>query len=115
MERLRREGMFHPLIRGGAVSHVWIGEMKPSKGELAGFVKKVFDDTGNEQVLLSPEFATCKKCGTIFRKLRETCEFCGSEELEKIARITQYLSRVSDWNKGKLAELRDRKRYEKII
>jgi ribonucleoside-triphosphate reductase len=115
MERVRQEGMFHPLIRGGAVSHVWIGERQPSKGELAGFVKKVFEDTGSEQVLLSPEFATCKKCGTIFRNLRAKCEFCGSEELEKIARITQYLSRVSDWNKGKLAELRDRKRYEKII
>ena len=24
--------------------------------------------------------------------------------------ITQYFSRVSDWNKGKLAELRDRSR-----
>jgi anaerobic ribonucleoside-triphosphate reductase len=54
-------------------------------------------------------------CGATFRNLREKCEFCGSEELEEIARITQYFSRVSGWNKGKLAELKDRKRYEKII
>jgi anaerobic ribonucleoside-triphosphate reductase len=54
-------------------------------------------------------------CGATFRNLRKKCEFCGFEELEEIARITQYFSRVSGWNKGKLAELKDRKRYEKII
>jgi anaerobic ribonucleoside-triphosphate reductase len=32
--------------------------------------------------------------------------------MEGIAKITQYYSRVSDWNKGKLAELKDRRRHE---
>jgi ribonucleoside-triphosphate reductase len=36
MERVRLEGRFHPLIRGGAVTHVWLGETQPAKGELAG-------------------------------------------------------------------------------
>ena len=57
--------------------------MQPSKGELAGFIMKVFEDTGSEQVLLSPEFTTCKMCGATFRNLREKCEFCGSEESGK--------------------------------
>jgi ribonucleoside-triphosphate reductase len=30
--------------------------------------------------------------------------------VEGIARITHYFSRVSGWNKGKLAELKDRHR-----
>ena len=114
-ERVKKEGFFHPLIRGGAVTHVWLGETRPAKGELAEFIRKVFEDTESDQVLFSPEFTTCKICGATFRNLTEKCGFCGSEDLEKTARITQYFSRVSGWNKGKLAELRDRKRYEKII
>ncbi|MEK7243447.1 MAG: anaerobic ribonucleoside-triphosphate reductase, partial [Thermodesulfobacteriota bacterium] len=33
---------------------------------------------------------------------------CGSQEVDGLARITQYYSRVSGWNRGKRAELRDR-------
>jgi hypothetical protein len=42
--------------------------------------------------------------------IAEACRFCGSTGVEGIARITQYFSRISGWNKGKLAELRDRYR-----
>lgn len=115
MERVSQEGRFHPFIRGSAVTHVWLGDMRPAKEELAEFIKIVFRDTENEQVVFSPEFTTCKICGETFRALRGKCEFCGSEEVEGIARITQYFSRISGWNKGKLAELRDRKRYDRVI
>jgi len=115
MERVREEGRFHPFIRGGAITHVWLGDVQLSKEELAGFVIAVFKDTENDQVVFSPELTTCKNCGETFRDRREKCQSCGSEELEGIARITQYFSRVSGWNKGKLAELRDRKRYQTIM
>jgi len=115
MERVRQEGRFHPFIRGGAVTHVWLGDARPAKEELAEFIKNVFRDTENDQVVFSPEFTTCKVCGETSRALRDKCEFCGSEEADGIARITQYFSRISGWNKGKLAELRDRKRYESVI
>ena len=115
MERVEQEGRFHRFIRGGAVTHVWLGDTRPSKEELAKFIMKVFRDTENDQVVFSPEFTTCKLCEATFRNLREKCEFCGSEEMEGIARITQYFSRISGWNRGKLAELRDRKRYESVI
>jgi ribonucleoside-triphosphate reductase len=64
--------------------------------------------------VFSPEFVTCKICGETVRGRVEKCQSCGSEALEGIARITQYFSRISGWNKGKLAELRDRKRYNII-
>jgi ribonucleoside-triphosphate reductase len=44
------------------------------------------------------------------RGILETCVHCGSEEVDGLARITQYYSRVSGWNRGKRAELRDRNR-----
>ena len=115
VERVRQEGRFHPFIGGGAVTHVWLGDARPAREDVAGFIKHVFRDTENDQVMFSPEFTTCKVCGETFRSLRGKCEFCGSEVVEGIARITQYFSRISGWNKGKLAELRDRKRYDRVI
>ncbi len=112
--RVRQEGRFHPLIKGGGVTQVWLGDVRPSSEELAGFITNVFRDTENDQVLFCPEFTTCRECGRTFRRLRDECQFCGSNDVEGIARITQYFSRISGWNRGKLAELRDRKKYEGI-
>jgi ribonucleoside-triphosphate reductase len=115
IERVRKEGRFHPFIRGGAMTHVWLGDFYISKEELARFITAVFKETENDQLVLSPEFATCKICGETVRGCTGKCQSCGSEEMEGIARITQYFSRISGWNKGKLAELRDRKRYRTIL
>jgi len=41
--------------------------------------------------------------------------YCHSENVEGISKITGYFSRISSWNKGKLAELRDRKRNENFF
>jgi ribonucleoside-triphosphate reductase len=115
IERVRQDGRFHPLIKGGGVTQVWLGVVRPSGEELAGFITKAFRDTENDQVLFCPEFTTCRECGQTFRCLKDECQFCGSKDVEGIARITQYFSRISGWNRGKLAELRDRKRYEGVI
>ena len=114
IERTRREGRFHPLIKGGGVTQVWLGDVRPSSEELVRFITKAFRDTENDQVMFCPEFTTCGECGRTFRCLKEECQFCGSKDVEGIARITQYFSRISGWNRGKLAELRDRKRYDGI-
>ncbi len=115
IDRVRIEGAFHPLIEGGAVTHVWLGEVRPSKESLADFVEKVFKDTTNCRLTFSPEFTTCLNCGRTFRGLHEQCVYCHSENVEGISKITGYFSRISSWNKGKLAELRDRKRNEKFF
>ena len=108
MERVEIEGRFHPFINGGAITHLWLGEAQPSRESLVRFVIKVFKETKNTQITFSPAFTTCTACDRTFRGLKETCPFCGSKDVEGIARITQYFSRISGWNKGKLAELRDR-------
>jgi len=93
---------------------LWLGDVRPSSEELAGFITNVFRDTENDLVLFSPEFTTCRESGQTFSGLKDECQFCGSKDVEGIARITQYFSRISGWNRGKLAELRDRKKYEGI-
>jgi ribonucleoside-triphosphate reductase len=108
VDRVRDEGLFHPLIDAGALTHVWLGEAKPHPDSIANFVIKTFKHTQNAQIAFSPEFTSCNECGKIVRGLRETCTACGSDNIEGITRITGYFSRISGWNKGKIAELKDR-------
>lgn len=115
IERVQLEGMFHPLIEAGSISHIWIGEARPSKEAIADFVIKTFRYTANDQIAFSPEFTTCNSCFKTSRGLRSKCEFCGSEDVDGITRITGYFTKISSWNKGKLGELSDRYRNEEFF
>ena len=110
IERVKQEGMFHPLIPAGSITHIWIGESKPSPGSLANFVSKTFKHTHNDQIAFSPEFTTCNNCGRTTRGLRAACPVCGSDRVDGITRITGYFTKISSWNKGKIGELHDRYR-----
>jgi anaerobic ribonucleoside-triphosphate reductase len=110
IDRVRKEGLFHPLIEAGSLTHIWLGESRPSSESLANFVIKVFRHSQNDQIAFSPEFTTCTTCGRTARGLSSQCSYCGSTEVEGITRITGYFTKISGWNKGKLGELRDRHR-----
>jgi anaerobic ribonucleoside-triphosphate reductase len=112
VERVRQEGLFHPLIEAGALTHLWLGEARPSKFSLANFVIKVFRQTENDQIAFSPEFTACNVCHRTSRGLRSTCSYCGSTEVDGITRITGYFTKISSWNKGKIGELGNRYRNQ---
>lgn len=111
IERTKKEGLFHPLIPAGSISHLWLGESRPSAESLANLVTKVFRHTQNDQIAFSPEFTTCNQCSRTSRGLHSSCPACGSERVDGITRITGYFTKVSSWNKGKLGELKERFRY----
>jgi len=108
IKRVEREGLFHPLIEAGSITHVWLGEARPDKEALADFVINTFRYTQNDQIAFSPEFTSCLDCGKTSRGLHDNCSYCGSQHVDGITRITGYFTKVSSWNKGKLGELRDR-------
>jgi ribonucleoside-triphosphate reductase len=108
IDRVVKEGLFHPLIDAGALTHVWLGEARPSSSSIANFVVKTFRNSSNSQIAFSPEFTTCNSCGKTVRGIKEKCASCGSTEVECMTRITGYFSKISGWNKGKLGELADR-------
>ena len=114
IDRVRMEGLFHPLIDAGALTHVWLGESRPNAKSISNFVIKVFRETQNSQITFSPEFTVCGGCGKTSRGLRENCPICSSKNIECITRITGYFSRVSGWNKGKIGELKDRYRISEV-
>jgi len=110
IERIEREGRFHPLIEAGALTHIWLGESQPPSSSVANLVKKIFYETQNAQVAFSPEFTICNACQKTERGLKEKCSKCGSKNVDGITRITGYFTKISTWNRGKLAELEDRHR-----
>lgn len=115
IERVKQEGLFHPLIEAGALTHLWLGEAKPSKESIANFVIKTFRQTQNDQIAFSPEFTTCNTCHRTSRGLQPSCSYCGSKEVDGITRITGYFTKLSSWNKGKMGELRNRFRNQTFI
>ncbi len=115
IDRVRQEGLFHPLIEAGALTHIWLGEAKPSSQSLANFVIKTFQLTQNDQIAFSPEFTTCNTCHRTHRGLQSSCISCGSEDVDGITRITGYFTKLSSWNKGKLGELRNRNRNQAFM
>jgi ribonucleoside-triphosphate reductase len=112
---VRKEGLFHPLIEAGALTHIWIGEKRPAKESLANFVLKTFRHTTNDQIAFSPEFTNCSDCGKTERGLKDKCSYCGSSRVEGITRITGYFTKISSWNKGKIGELHDRYRNQEYF
>ena len=112
LTRVRIEGLFHPFFRSGAVTHVELGAAEPTAAALAGFIIRAFGETRSNQIVFSPEFTSCGRCGATSRGLMETCPHCGSTEVDGMARITRYVTRISGWNRGKRAELGDRNRNE---
>ena len=112
IDRVKIEGKFHDLIEAGALTHVWLGESQPAKESIANFVVKTFRNTRNAQIAFSPEFTTCNSCFKTARGLREKCPYCSSEAVDHITRVTGYFTKISSWNKGKKAELKDRYRSQ---
>lgn len=110
IERVKKEGLFHPMIDAGALTHIWLGETRPDAGSLANFVTKVFRHTKNSQIAFSPEFTSCLDCGKTARGLHDDCPYCNSGSTEGITRVTGFFSKISGWNKGKLGELKERHR-----
>jgi anaerobic ribonucleoside-triphosphate reductase len=108
--RVQLEGKFHDLIEAGALTHIWLGEAQPPQESVANFVVKTFRNSRNAQIAFSPEFTTCNSCFKTARGLKTQCPHCGSEKVDHITRVTGYFTKVSGWNKGKKAELRDRYR-----
>jgi len=115
LDRVSFEGAFHPLIEGGAVTYLWLGVSRPQGASVAEFVSRVYAETHSRRLTFSPEFTTCHACGLTSRGLHEQCPGCASTEVEGISKITGYFSRISSWNKGKRAELRDRRRIEELL
>jgi len=96
IDRVKKEGLYHPLIEAGALSHVWLGESKPDPTSIANFVKKTFTNTQNAQIAFSPEFTSCLDCGKTLRGLHEQCPNCQSVAIEGITKLNGLMAKLPE-------------------
>jgi ribonucleoside-triphosphate reductase len=108
-QRVIKEGLFHKYLEGEVFTHIQLGGSNPGKEKLGEFIHLVFYDSDNRQIDFNPEFTFCLSCEKTVGGLHEKCVHCGSADVEGIARLMKYFSKISSWNKGKLAELKYRK------
>jgi ribonucleoside-triphosphate reductase len=65
-DRIKDEGMFHPLIEAGAITHVWLGETSPDAEALTQFTKKMMSNTMNQQITYTRDICHCNDCGNTY-------------------------------------------------
>ncbi len=110
-KRLTVEGSFHPLTDGGAMSHVFLSEENPTTEGIYELTKKIATKTAIQYYSYTKDLSVCTQCDYTTGGLLHKCPNCGSEKIDWWSRITGYYQNVSGWNKGKLAELSQRRRY----
>jgi ribonucleoside-triphosphate reductase len=71
-------------------------------------VRKTLENTQAAQITISPEFTICNDCRKWTPRLQDHCDYCNSHDVYGVSRIVGYFSRISNWNKSKLGELKDR-------
>jgi len=113
-ERIKKQGDYHPIVSGGVISHLWLGEQKPDINGLWELTKNICLNTNTAYFAYTTDFTYCPYCQKMFRGGQWTCPSCKSEDVKVYSRITGYYSEVNRYNDGKRAEWERRKR-ENII
>src|SRR5574344_210439 len=94
---------------GGTVVHIFAGERISDISTMKNLVKKVCENYHLPYFTFSPTFSVCPNHGYV-KGEHSTCPDCG-EECEVYSRIVGYIRPVSQWNKGKKAEFKNRKTF----
>jgi len=110
-ERIKIEHIFFPIVDGGDIMHIFLGEGYPDSRGIKSLAMKIARGTQTGYYAFTKDMTVCLDCSHVAMGLKEECEKCHCTNLDYISRITGYLQSVSGWNEGKKQELMDRMRY----
>ena len=113
-ERAKLEHVFFPIVDGGNIFHIFLGEATPDPKGLMDFGMRLARETQIGYFTFTKDMTVCLGCSQVSAGLKENCPNCGSVDVDHISRITGYLQAVSGWNSAKRQELKDRKRYNDL-
>ncbi|MFX0178633.1 MAG: anaerobic ribonucleoside-triphosphate reductase [Candidatus Hodarchaeota archaeon] len=113
-KRIKLQGDYHPIVNGGVITHIWLGEQKPDIHGLWELTKNICLKTNTAYFSYTIDFTFCPHCKKMFRGGKFTCPSCNSFDVNVYSRITGYYSAVNRYNSGKRAEWEARKRYNLI-
>lgn len=112
-ELIQLQGDLHPIVQGGVISHIWLGEENPDAEALWDLTRNICMNTNTAYFSYTFDFSYCTACHLFTRgRISDNCPRCGADEhnIEWYSKITGYYSRVKRWNPGKRAEWEDRNR-----
>jgi anaerobic ribonucleoside-triphosphate reductase len=111
---IQKQGDLHPIVKGGVITHIWLGDKTPDPDALWELTKNICKNTNTAYFSYTFDFSYCTQCG-LFEKgrIEGKCPKCGASEhkIEWYSKITGYYSRVKRWNEGKQQEWLDRTRW----
>ncbi|WP_423793241.1 anaerobic ribonucleoside-triphosphate reductase [Methanocaldococcus indicus] len=107
-EKVRIEEVFHPICNGGHILHIWNME-KASDPEVLYELTKKITKTNIGYWTYTKNLSICNDCRYGTGGLLNRCPNCSSNNIAKFSRITGYLQNISNWNRAKIEELKDRR------
>lgn len=114
-EKLDIEAKLAKYCTGGNITYVEL-ESGVMNNPLA--IRRIIDYAMSHNVgylALNFPIDTCKDCGSSVSEFEEVCPVCGSHRIESLRRVTGYLTTdYRKFNKGKIAEVKDRFKHSKI-
>ncbi len=112
IERINYEQTFFPIVDGGNILHIWLGEGTPDPDGLQEMAMHIAKNTHTGYFAFTRDMTVCKDEGYVASGIKESCPKCGSHNIDHLSRITGYLQSVDGWNAGKRQELVDRTRAD---
>ncbi len=110
-QKIAIEEKAFPLLSGGNIFHVFLGEIAPDPEALAKLNERIALNTQLGYYSYTRDLSVCKQCHHTAGGLLQTCPRCGNTEIDWFSRITGYYQNVAGWNAGKREELKRRHRY----
>jgi len=107
---IKLQGEYHPIIKGGVITHIWLGEEWIDQTALKNMINKILTNTKTYYFCFTKDFTICNDCGKCIPGRLKKCFNCSSENLDYLSRITGYYSLTSNYNDGKKQEFEDRRR-----
>ena len=111
-EKMGIEHKFFPILSGGNIFHVWLGEASSDPEGLYKLTKRIARKSQIGYFAYTKDLTICSSCQTTSAGLLDKCPLCGDEGIRWWSRITGYYSDVGRWNTGKRQELLDRYRLK---
>jgi len=109
-KKLDIEHKFFPILSGGNIFHAWLGEASSDPEGLYKLTQRICEHSQIGYFAYTKDLTVCSNCQTTSAGLLDICPICGGNKVRWWSRITGYYSDVTNWNKSKIQELRDRYR-----
>ncbi|MFP4654133.1 MAG: anaerobic ribonucleoside-triphosphate reductase [Methanohalobium sp.] len=114
IDRINYEHTFFPIVDGGNIMHIWMGESHPDSKGLKQFALNIAKNTQTGYFAFTKDMTVCMDDFHVADGLKDNCPNCGSDNVEFLSRVTGYIQAVGGWNEAKKQELEDRKRYASV-